>query len=63
MPTPNDLLPAPFHSVNRILGSLEDAVSSSKEEMVILLASHSIGTQYTIQDRSVDASVSAISKT
>ena len=61
-PAPDGLVPAPFHSVDRILERMEDA-GFSKEEMVILLASHSIATQYTVQGRSVDASVSAISKT
>ena len=50
-------MPAPFHSVDQILERMEDA-GFSKEEMVILLASHSIATQHTV-DPSVD--VSAVS--
>ncbi|KAI0686107.1 manganese peroxidase [Cytidiella melzeri] len=51
-PAPDGLIPAPFHSVDTILARMKDA-GFSPEEMVILLASHSIGTQHTI-DPTVD---------
>lgn len=56
-PAPDGLVPAPFHSVDRILDRMKDA-GFSPEEMVILLASHTIATQHTV-DPSVD--VSAVS--
>jgi manganese peroxidase len=50
---PSGLVPAPFHSVDTILSRMQDA-GFSPDETVILLASHSIGTQHTI-DPTVNA--------
>lgn len=53
-PAPDGLIPAPFHSVETILARVKDA-GFEPEEMVTLLASHSIATQHTI-DPTVDVS-------
>ncbi|KAI0808927.1 manganese peroxidase isozyme precursor [Irpex lacteus] len=51
-PAPDGLVPAPFHSVDTILARMKDA-GFSPDELVTLLASHSIGTQHTV-DPTID---------
>ncbi|KAI0089724.1 manganese peroxidase isozyme precursor [Irpex rosettiformis] len=51
-PAPDGLVPAPFHSVDQILARMGDA-GFSPEEVVTLLASHSIGTQHHV-DPTID---------
>ncbi|KIP01553.1 fungal class II heme-containing peroxidase [Phlebiopsis gigantea 11061_1 CR5-6] len=46
-PAPDGLVPAPWHSVDRILARMADA-GFSPEETIALLAAHSVATQHTI---------------